>query len=205
MRGQLERGFAIWERLSVQRRDALLLEGRAASFLIARLTETIPSVWAEDAKPANAIEEKRAVSRRYMLTSLNQVSRRLLRDFEDLADECEVFDESHRRELRALLEMFHELPTRNRVESFQTILGLAEATDGEWRAFVDEALNWRQISPAERAKWRSIANNLPPLPWEVAMELGEEFRPSELPPAPPGFEGFQASRLPDLSNAANID
>lgn len=205
MKSQLQRGFAIWDDLNVQRREALLLEGRAASFLIARLTERVPNDDRSENVKNSPPSDQQALARRYMLTSLSGVSAHLLRDFDDLADKCEVFDAAQRRELRDLLEMFHELPTRNRVESFQTILGLAEASDGEWRAFVNEALNWRQISPAERAKWRSIADNLPPLPWEVAVELGGEFRPTVLPPEPPGFhrrEGatrFERTRSLDIN------
>jgi hypothetical protein len=87
----------------------------------------------------------------------------------------EILPESERGQIEATLEAFARLPAARRqatLDAFQRFSGL---TADERAEFLRNADRWKEMSPADRAAWRRLVPQLPPLPPGLSD-----------PPLPPG-------------------
>lgn len=191
MRSRLWIGFQLWDGLDLESRDALIQERRAVTYLLTRVHElsaleqepesSAASIGSVTDLDAGAVNLSRAIE------DLEATHRKLLEDFDTLAQQVGPMSAKEEAQLRILVEAFVNLPRQKRDETFRTVLELAESSEGERQEFVQEALRWREISPEERAKWRYIATQLPPMPWDLAIEIGNGATRYMIPPTPPGF------------------
>ena len=198
MKSRLWIGFQLWDGLDLESRDALIQERRAVTYLLTRVHELSAL---EEEPEANDVRigsvtnvDAGAVSLSRAIQDLEATHRKLLEDFDVLAEQVGPMSAEEEAQLRVLVEAFVSLPQQKRDETFRTVLELAESSEGERQAFVQEALRWREISPEERAKWRYIATQLPPMPWDLAIEIGNGATRYTIPPTPPGFPDVPVRR-----------
>jgi hypothetical protein len=75
-----------------------------------------------------------------------------------------ALSESERREMEKTLRAFEQLPLAQRHLCMQSFEKFATMAADEKRDFLKSAARWQSMSPQDRALWRQLVANLPPLP-----------------------------------------
>jgi hypothetical protein len=93
----------------------------------------------------------------------------------------EILPESERAQIEATLQTFARLPVAQRqatLDAFHRFSGMSAAERSE---FLRNADRWKEMSPADRATWRRLVPQLPPMPPGMA---GPPLPPTAPRPSP---------------------
>jgi len=75
-----------------------------------------------------------------------------------------TLSEDERREMENAVRKFERLPRAERAACLQSLRKFAGMTEVQRVSFLRNASRWKEMSAAERAAWRNLVNNIPPLP-----------------------------------------
>jgi hypothetical protein len=76
----------------------------------------------------------------------------------------EILPESERAQIEATLQTFARLPAAQRQATLEAFHRFSDLSAAERSQFLRNADRWKEMSPADRATWRRLVPQLPPMP-----------------------------------------
>jgi hypothetical protein len=200
--------LAQWDELPADMRQVLLVNEsflrayvqwqghspEAQAGVLAQLPAALRADWAQELNRWQAMSESR---REELCKAFRQF---FYLSGEERKETVQALSETERQQMEQALRSYADLPPgvqRQCVESFSKF---AEMSADERSQFLQNAAKWETMTAHERQLWRTLVNDLPPMP--------PGFYQSKLPPMPPGWPGTPpspppAAGKPGVSNVAN--
>jgi hypothetical protein len=147
-----------WDDLPVATRKALLEDGR---FVQSYVTWQVRSS-ADLEKISRKLPAERLT---FFAQKLNQVQK------------VPPLSESERQQMERALQTYAELPSAQRQRCVDSFAKFAAMAPAERAQFLKNAEKWEAMTRHERDLWRTLVEDLPPMP----------PLPTDMPPMPPGF------------------
>ena len=99
--------------------------------------------------------------------------------------------EEERHQMQHALDAFSQMPPAQRRLCLASFQKLAELSPRERARFLGTVDRWRELTPAERQRWRLLVTKLPPTPPGF-----NERTPPPLPPSPPAAQRLATNGSP---------
>ncbi len=186
-----------WDALDADTRQALIVKGWAIRYFV-RLeanTDTDPSALRDQVPFPHRIQFETELARwKALPPSQRRDLVQAFREFFELPppkqqQALNTLPESERRQIEATLHSFAQLAPAQRhlcVESFRKFASLSPA---QRASFLRNADLWKEMSPDDRATWRRLVTQFPPLPPLPPAHFSPPMPGSNqapvLPPKPP--------------------
>jgi hypothetical protein len=172
LRSVVEQRLAVWDRLTPQAQREFLESDWSLQYFL-RLESASPAeqqVLKQRAGPDRRQQLERQFDRWQALPPHHRqrAAERFQRFFQLPSAEqektLEILPESERAQIEATLQAFARLPAAQRqatLDAFHRFSGMSAAERSE---FLRNADRWKEMSPADRATWRRLVPQLPPMP-----------------------------------------
>jgi hypothetical protein len=186
----IEAQLRFWDQMSERDRELALKEPDSWSFLPFLARQSAPDMTPPPLPERTRLLEAEIAKWRALAPEARERSARgLLRFLElDASQQGRVLDSvsaPQRGHLEQIAAAYRQLSPQKRRECLVAFARLAAIDEDERKLFWRKAARWEEMSPEQRAAWRSFTAQLPPLPPGAGPVL-------DLPPIP--TEGSETAR-----------